>query len=104
MEWIYVIFAGVLEMFGVDMMNRWQVDRRKRVLVWMFLSFGISLRLLALAMETLPMSTAYAVWTGIGAVGGAAVGILKYGEDAGARRVFFIALILVSAVGLKLTA
>lgn len=48
------------------------------------------------------MGTAYAVWTGIGTVGGALVGILFYGEPKDGKRIFFIALILGSAVGLKL--
>lgn len=102
MEWIYLIIAGLLEMLGVDFMNRWQRDKRKCILVWIFLSFSLSLCLLTLTMKTLPMSTAYAVWTGIGAVGGAAISIIKYGESTAPKRIFFIGLILFSAVGLKL--
>lgn len=104
MEWLYLLFAGLLEMLGVDMLNRWQQDKKKIVLIWMLGSFSISLSLLSLAMETLSMSTAYAVWTGIGAVGGASLSIIKYGESAEPKRIFCIALILTSTVGLKLCA
>jgi paired small multidrug resistance pump len=53
-------------------------------------------------METLPMGTAYAIWTGIGASGGALIGMLFYGESKDWRRILFIAMVLSSAVGLKL--
>lgn len=104
MDWSYLLIAGLLEMVGVDMLNRWQRDKQKIVLVWMFSSFAVSLCLLSLAMKTLSMSTAYAVWTGIGAVGGASLSIIKYGESAEPKRILCIALILVSAIGLKLCA
>lgn len=64
--------------------------------------FAASFSLLSYAMETIPMGTAYAVWTGIGTAGGALVGILFYKEPKDAKRIFFIALILCSAVGLKI--
>ena len=53
-------------------------------------------------MTVLPMGTAYAIWTGIGTVGGAITGMLLFGEPKEWRRVLFIAMILCSAVGLKL--
>ena len=53
-------------------------------------------------METIAMGTAYAIWTGIGTAGGALAGILFYGEQKDAKRIFFIALILCAAVGLKI--
>jgi paired small multidrug resistance pump len=53
-------------------------------------------------MKTLPMGTAYAVWTGIGASGGAILGMIFYGESRNALRILFIAMVLGSAVGLKL--
>jgi quaternary ammonium compound-resistance protein SugE len=59
--------------------------------------------LLAAAVRTLPLGTAYAVWTGIGTVGAAALGIILFGEQASAARLACIALIVVGLVGLKLT-
>lgn len=60
------------------------------------------LRLLAYAMETLPMGTAYAIWTGIGASGGAIVGMLVYRESKDWKRLVFIGMVLGAAIGLKL--
>ncbi|KKB71575.1 MULTISPECIES: DMT family transporter [Bacillus] len=102
MEWIYLIAAGLLEMLGVTMMNQFHKDKRLRWIFLLIIGFAASFFLLSLAMNALPMGTAYAVWTGIGAAGGALVGILFYDEPKDARRIFFIALILASAVGLKL--
>lgn len=102
MAWVWLIVAGLCEMVGVVMIN--EVHKRRNVLsyVGMIGGFACSFLFLALAMESLPMGTAYAVWTGIGAAGGALVGILFYRESADWRRIFFILLILASAVGLKL--
>ena len=64
-----------------------------------FVSFG----LLARAAKYLPIGTSYAVWTGIGAVGATMLGILLFQESSSPMRLFFIALIVVGVVGLKLT-
>ena len=63
---------------------------------------ALSVWLLAVAMRTIPMGTAYAVWTGIGAIGGVAVGIAMCGESASALRIASAALIVAGIVGLKL--
>jgi quaternary ammonium compound-resistance protein SugE len=68
------------------------------------LAMAVSVVLLALAMRTLPVGTAYAVWTGIGAVGTALLGIALFGEPATFARLGCIALIVAGIVGLKLTA
>ena len=67
---------------------------------------GMALRvwLLAVAMKTIPMGTAYAVWTGVGAIGGVAVGIIAFGESASALRIASATLIVAGIVGLKLAA
>ncbi|ADP31802.1 QacE family quaternary ammonium compound efflux SMR transporter [Bacillus atrophaeus] len=100
--WISLLFAGLLEMLGVTLMNQFQKDKSLKWLLCIIVGFAASFSLLSYAMETIPMGTAYAVWTGIGAAGGALVGILFYGEPKDAKRIFFIALILSSAVGLKI--
>lgn len=66
--------------------------------------FAVSFSLLGLAMRTLPMGLSYAVWTGIGTVGGTLVGMLIYGESKDWKRLAFIAMIVAAVVGLKLTA
>lgn len=102
MAWFFLIIAGLCEMIGVAMINKLHRDRNWQALVSMLGGFGASFIALALAMETLPMGTAYAVWTGIGAAGGALLGMFLYGESKDWRRVVFIAMVLVAAIGLKL--
>ncbi|MDN5862514.1 MAG: quaternary ammonium compound efflux SMR transporter SugE [Salinisphaera sp.] len=63
-----------------------------------------SLYLLALAVRSLPLGTAYAVWVGIGTVGTAVLGILLFDEPRNAGRLFFLGLLVVALIGLKLTA
>lgn len=102
MAWISLIFAGIFEMVGVAMINKWHLDRKWHSLALLIGGFALSFLFLAYAMETLPMGTAYAIWTGIGASGGAIIGMLFYNESKDWRRILFIAMVLGSAVGLKL--
>ncbi|MEY8734027.1 multidrug efflux SMR transporter [Peribacillus frigoritolerans] len=102
MAWVSLILAGLFEMFGVAMINKLHKDRNWQSLLLLFTGFGASFLFLAYAMKTLPMGTAYAIWTGIGASGGAIIGMLLYGESKDWRRVIFIAMVLGAAVGLKL--
>lgn len=102
MAWITLIFAGLFEMFGVVMINKVHEDRNWKSVVLLVLGFSASFILLSYSMETLPMGTAYAIWTGIGASGGAILGMLLYGESKDWKRLFFIAMVLGAAIGLKL--
>ncbi len=102
MAWVSLIFAGLFEMGGVVMINKLHKDRNWQSLVLLVLAFGASFLFLANAMKTLPMGTAYAVWTGIGASGGAVLGMFFYGESKDWRRIVFIAMVLGAAIGLKL--
>ncbi|WP_026582200.1 DMT family transporter [Bacillus sp. J33] len=102
MSWVYLILAGLFEMTGVTMINSWHKNRNWQSLVMLFGGFGASFLFLALAMKSLPMGTAYAVWTGIGAAGGAVLGMIFYGEPKDAKRIFFIGMVLSAAIGLKL--
>lgn len=102
MAWISLIFAGLFEMFGVTMINKLHKDRNWQSLALLILGFGISFILLGYAMETLPMGTAYAIWTGIGASGGAILGMFLYGESKDWKRMLFIGMVLSAAIGLKL--
>jgi paired small multidrug resistance pump len=102
MSWFHLVIAGIFEMFGVVMINRLHHRRDWMSLLFLVLGFGGSFLFLSLAMKTLPMGTAYAIWTGIGASGGAILGILLYGEPRTWKRILFISMVLVSAVGLKL--
>ncbi|QFF97482.1 QacE family quaternary ammonium compound efflux SMR transporter [Psychrobacillus glaciei] len=102
MAWISLIIAGLFEMFGVTMINKLQKERNWQSLSLLFLGFGGSFLFLAYAMKTLPMGTAYAIWTGIGASGGAILGMLLYGESKDWKRLVFIGMVLSAAIGLKL--
>jgi paired small multidrug resistance pump len=102
MSWFYLILAGIFEMSGVVMINRFHQQRNLVSFLLLAAGFSGSFLFLALAMETLPMGTAYAIWTGIGASGGAILGIILYGESKNAKRIIFIAMVLIAAVGLKL--
>jgi len=102
MAWLAIILAGFCEIFAVAMMNRWQDEKKISIIIWLILSFALSLALLSYAMNSIPMSTAYAVWTGLGASGGALIGMIFFGESKSWKRILFILMILISAVGLKL--
>ncbi|HDR7380331.1 MULTISPECIES: DMT family transporter [Bacillus] len=102
MAWLFLILAGLFEMLGISMINKLHNDRSWKSLLFLIFGFGISFLFLAYAMKTLPMGTAYAVWTGIGASGGAILGMLLYGESKDWRRIIFIAMVLGAAIGLKL--
>ncbi|KKI91055.1 transporter [Bacillus sp. SA1-12] len=102
MAWISLILAGLFEMIGVVMISKLHKDRNWKSFVLLVLGFGASFIFLSYAMKTLPMGTAYAIWTGIGASGGAILGMFLYGESKDWKRLIFIAMVLSAAVGLKL--
>ena len=102
MAWLYLFVAGLFEIgWGIGLKYTEGFSR----LVPSLLTVGamiVSLELLGLALKTLPVGTAYAVWTGIGAVGTAALGIYLFGDPATAARLASIGLIVAGIVGLKL--
>ncbi|MGZ0041217.1 DMT family transporter [Paenibacillus ottowii] len=102
MNWVFLILAGVFEMAGVLMINKLHKDRDFLSMIYLLGGFGLSFFFLNLAMKALPMGTAYAVWTGIGASGGALLGMILYGEPRNTTRILFITMVLGSAIGLKL--
>ena len=103
MAWVYLILAGLFEVVGVIGMNR--IVKHKKLSSYAILigGFIVSFSLLGQAMETLPMGIAYAVWTGIGTVGGTLLGMFVYGESKDWKRIAFIAMIVAAVVGLRLT-
>jgi len=102
MNWLFLILAGIFEMIGVLLINKFNQTRSWQSLIQLIAGFGLSFVFLSLAMETLPMGTAYAVWTGIGASGGAILGMIFYNEPRSVMRIACIGLVLGAAVGLKL--
>lgn len=103
MGWIYLILAGCLEVVGVAGLNRVIKYKNIQSYLILFIGFIFSFSFLGLAMKTLPMGLSYAVWTGIGTIGGTIVGMLFYGESKDWKRILFIGIILAAVIGLKLT-
>ena len=103
MAWLYLFFAGLMEVAWAVGLKYTEGFTRLWPSVWTGAALLLSMVLLAAAVRALPLGTAYAVWTGIGAVGTAALGILLFGEPASAARLACIALIVLGLVGLKLT-
>ncbi|MEK3787092.1 DMT family transporter [Paenibacillus sp. FSL K6-1230] len=101
MNWLFLILAGIFEMLGVLMINKLHRDCNALSLILLVAGFGLSFLFLTMAMGTLPMGIAYAVWTGIGAAGGAILGMIFYGEPRNILRILCIVMVLGSAVGLK---
>ena len=102
MSWLFVILAGLFEVAGVTGIAQLNKQVNIKSISLMTGGFLISFLFLALAMKDMAMGTAYAVWTGIGTIGSAIVGILFYNESKSLKRMFFILLILASVIGLKL--
>ncbi|MET1031850.1 DMT family transporter [Domibacillus tundrae] len=102
MTWTLLIAAGLLEVVGVAGMT--MVNQQKNIRSWVMLTggFGLSFLFLSIAMTSLPMGTAYSVWTGIGTVGSALVGMIVYNESRDAKRLLFIGMIIAAVIGLKL--
>lgn len=101
MAWLALVTAGLMEVFGVWNMKR-VLDKKWDAIIFMFVGFGISFSLLSFAMQTIPMGTAYGVWTGIGAAGSTIMGMVLFNEPKEWKRVLFITLIICSTIGLKL--
>ncbi|WP_435167270.1 DMT family transporter [Paenibacillus glycanilyticus] len=104
MNWLALICAGLFEMLGVVMMNKVNEKKSVKNIALLLMGFGMSFVCLSYAMQTLEMSIAYAIWTGIGATGGAILGMVLYGEPKNMLRILFITLIIGAVVGLKLVA
>lgn len=102
MAWVSLIIAGMFEIVGVLGMNRIKRDNNAKAYLIFCIGILASFLCLSFAMRSLPMGTAYAIWTGIGTAGGALVGMLFFGESKEWRRILFIGMVLAAAVGLKL--
>ncbi len=100
--WLYLALAGLFEIVWAYAMKRSLGLTRPDYAIVMVLGMVASFAFLSLAMRSLPLGTAYAVWTGIGAVGAFVVGIVLFGEPVNVVRLAAISLILVGMVMLKL--
>ncbi|MCB2107318.1 MAG: quaternary ammonium compound efflux SMR transporter SugE [Rhodobacteraceae bacterium] len=103
MAWVYLVVAGLLEVVWAYYMKQSAGFSKLAPSIATIVAMLASFALLAAAMKTLPLGTAYTIWTGIGAAGAFVVGIVVLGEQASALRVASAALIVVGLIGLKLS-
>lgn len=104
MNWIYLVIAGMFEVGFATCLGKAREVTGSAAAWWMtgfFVCLAISMLLLYKATQTLPVGTAYAVWTGIGAVGTVLVGIIVFKEPADFWRLFFLVTLIGSVIGLK---
>ncbi|WP_343306587.1 multidrug efflux SMR transporter [Chitinophaga niabensis] len=104
MNWIILIIAGLFEVAFTSSLGKAKTTTGLEMYLWygsFLVSLVASMLLLMKAVQTLPLGTAYAVWTGIGAVGTVLVGIFVFHESVNFWRLFFIATLIGSIVGLK---
>lgn len=101
MGWIYLVLAGVAEIFYAAAMPRTDGFTKLGPSLFCLAFIGVSMYLLSLATRTVPLGTAYAVWVGIGAIGTAIYGIVVLNEDKSALRILCFVLILAGIIGLK---
>jgi quaternary ammonium compound-resistance protein SugE len=102
--WVALFLAGGIEIVWAMIMKTSDGLRRPWPTALTLAAMAVSVVLLAQAMRTLPVSTAYAVWTGIGAAGAAVFGVLIFGEDAHPLKLASVALIVAGVVGLRVFA
>ena len=102
MNWVFLITAGLCEIFYAAAMPRTDGFTRLWPSLFCGAFIAASMYLLSLATRTIPVGSAYAVWVGVGAVGTAILGIFLFNEPANAGRLISLGLILAGIIGLKL--
>ncbi|MBV8158837.1 MAG: quaternary ammonium compound efflux SMR transporter SugE [Dyella sp.] len=103
MPWIYLALAGLFEVVWAIGLKYTEGFSRLWPSVITVSAMTASIILLAMAVKTLPIGTAYAIWTGIGAVGAVLLGIVLFGDSASPLRLACVGLVVLGMVGLKLT-
>ena len=104
MNWLMLILAGLFEVGFTTCLGKAKETTGNYATLWFvgfILCLSISMTLLYKASQTLPLGTAYAVWTGIGAVGTVLIGIFLFNEPTDFWRIFFIVTLILSIIGLK---
>ncbi len=102
MAWFYLVLAGLFEVAFTTSLKLSNNFTNLRWSIGFFISITLSFVLLNKAIQTIPMGTGYAVWTGIGAVGTTIVGIILFKEPSDFWRMLFLTLLIGSILGLKL--
>jgi quaternary ammonium compound-resistance protein SugE len=102
MAWLYLLIAGIFEIFRAVGIKYCDGLKITLPLILVIVSMGLSIIFLGLATKTIPMSIAYAVWTGIGIVGVFAYGLLILKDPISTNSIIFVGMILIGIIGLKL--
>lgn len=102
MAWFYLVLASFGEIFGVMSINLYLTTRKMIWLLMIIGTMGFGFYFLSLSMESIPLGTAYAIWTGLGATGAVVMGIIFFKEPANIYRFIFLTCIITGAVGLKI--
>jgi quaternary ammonium compound-resistance protein SugE len=103
MAWVYLVIAGLLETGWAIGLKYTDGFRRPVPSILTIIAIAASMVLLSVAARTIPIGTAYSIWVGIGAVGAVILGIILFDEPRDFFRMMFVALLIVSLIGLKLT-
>lgn len=103
MAWFDLFIAGIFEVVWSTCLKYSHGFTNVMFTVLTFIGMGFSFWFLAHAVKSLPMGTAYAIWTGIGALGAVIVGVILFKEPVTLVRLFFVAMLLAGIIGLKLT-
>ncbi len=103
MAWIFLVIAGIFEVVWAIGLKYTEGFSKVVPSVITVTGMAISFYFLSMAVKTLPIGTAYAIWTGIGAAGAVILGIILFGEPRNLLRLMFVAFILIGIIGLKAT-
>lgn len=103
MNWIYLIIAGIFEVVWSTTMKLSHGFTKLNYTIMTIVGLALSMGLLALAVKKMPMSLAYPIWTGVGAVGSIIVGVVLFGDKLSPLTWCFVILLLISIVGIRFT-
>lgn len=103
MAWIWLLLAGASEVISVPLLKEWHGRRKPGWAAAAIAALALSFYALSQSLSSIPIGTAYAVWTGIGSAGAITSGILLYGESVNPLKLTCLVFIIVGMVGLKLT-
>ncbi|WP_341813374.1 multidrug efflux SMR transporter [Wolbachia endosymbiont (group B) of Germaria angustata] len=101
MAWVYLLLAGLVEIIWTTALKYSNGFTRVIPVVIILVSGFVSLYWLSLAMKSIPLGTSYAVWTGIGSIGAAIIGIMFFNDPVNLGRLFSLALVVLGIIGLK---
>ena len=103
MHWIYLIIAGLFEVVWATTMKLSHGFTKISFTVYTIIGLALSMFFLSIAIKKMPMSLAYPIWTGIGAVGSIIAGVIIFGDKMSPLTWGFVALLLISIIGIKIT-